>query len=219
MKPPNPLDRLILARKHSVEEWTLPALLGLCERPKPLSLEEARLMDFEDVVLVGSVRQTVRSSILMVDGTGIRNCIRVWKVEEQSSSVPDIPNSTVQFHLPQKLLTRAPTPNSPIPPPESVEPPVTEPAVIRSDPALAISRKSSKAASKAASKAESKAESKAASKAASKARAASKVATETTWGGLGSVPSVTGSTSGGGWGAATGNHNGTNSLDHAWGRV
>ena len=203
MKPPNPLDRLILARKHSVEEWTLPALLGLCERPKPLSLEEARLMDFEDVVLVGSVRQTVRSSILMVDGTGIRNCIRVWKVEEQSSSVPDIPNSTVQFHLPQKLLTRAPTPNSPIPPPESVEPPVTEPAVIRSDPALAISRKSSKAASKAASK----------------ARAASKVATETTWGGLGSVPSVTGSTSGGGWGAATGNHNGTNTLDHAWGRV
>ena len=203
MKPPNPLDRLILARKHSVEEWTLPALLGLCERPKPLSLEEARLMDFEDVVLVGSVRQTVRSSILMVDGTGIRNCIRVWKVEEQSSSVPDIPNSTVQFHLPQKLLTRAPTPNSPIPPPESVEPPVTEPAVIRSDPALAVSRKRSKAPSKAPSK----------------ARAASKVATETTWGGLGSVPSVTGSTSGGGWGAATGNHNGTNSLDHAWGRV
>ena len=203
MKPPNPLDRLILARKHSVEEWTLPALLGLCERPKPLSLEEARLMDFEDVVLVGSVRQTVRSSILVVDGTGIRNCIRVWKVEEQSSSVPDIPNSTVQFHLPQKLLTRAPTPNSPIPPPESVEPPVTEPAVIRSDPALAVSRKRSKAPSKAPSK----------------ARAASKVATETTWGGLGSVPSVTGSTSGGGWGAATGNHNGTNSLDHAWGRV
>ena len=86
MTPPNPLDRLILARKHAVEEWTLPALLGLCERPKPLSLEEARLMDFEDVVLVGSVRQTIRSSILMVDSLGIGNCIRGCKAASKAAT-------------------------------------------------------------------------------------------------------------------------------------
>jgi len=100
-KHPNPLDRLILARKHAVEEWTLPALLELCERPKPLSLEEARLMDFEDVVLVGSVRQAVRSSVLTVNGTGVGNCIRAWKGEEPCSSVPDTPKNAVQIHLPQ----------------------------------------------------------------------------------------------------------------------
>jgi hypothetical protein len=104
MKPPNPLDRLILARKHAVEEWTLPALLELCERPEPLSLKEARLMDFEDVVLVGSVRQTVRPSILTVDGTGIGNYVRAWwKSGKLSpcSSVPDSPNSPVQIPSPQ----------------------------------------------------------------------------------------------------------------------
>lgn len=78
-KPPNSLNRLLLARKHGVEQWILPALLELCQRPEPLSLEEARLMDFEDVVLVGSVRQTVRSATLMVRGAEIRNCIRALK--------------------------------------------------------------------------------------------------------------------------------------------
>jgi hypothetical protein len=92
MKPPNPLDRLLLARKHAVEQWILPALSELCERPEQLSLEEARLMDFEDVVLVGSVRQAVRSSTLAVGGTGIGDCIRAWKIGEPWSSVSDPDN-------------------------------------------------------------------------------------------------------------------------------
>jgi hypothetical protein len=104
IKPPNPLDRLILARKHAVEEWTLPALLDLCERPEPPSLEEARLMDFEDVVLVGSVRQAVRSSTLTADGTGIGNFVRAWKSGKPCSSVPDPPNNNpFQTHLPQSF--------------------------------------------------------------------------------------------------------------------
>ena len=99
--PPQPLDRLVLARKHAVEEWILRALLELCERPEPLNLEEARLMDFEDVVLVGSVRQTVRSSTLTVDATGIGNHVRAWKSEKPCSPVPDPSNNPVQAHLPQ----------------------------------------------------------------------------------------------------------------------
>jgi hypothetical protein len=103
IKPPTPLDRLILARKHAVEEWVLPALLELCERAEPLGLEEARLMDFEDVVLVGSVRQTVRSSKLTVDGTGIGMCVRAWekKSGRPCNSIPDTPNEPFQVHLPQ----------------------------------------------------------------------------------------------------------------------
>lgn len=103
MKPPTPLDRLILARKHAVDEWILPALLELCERPEPIDLEEARLMDFEDVVLVGSVRQTVRSSTLTVDGTGIGKYVRAWerKSGKPCGSTPDSPSNPFQNHLPQ----------------------------------------------------------------------------------------------------------------------
>ncbi len=90
---PDPLKTLLLARKHSVEEWILPALLELCKRPEPLILEEARLMDFEDVVLVESVRQAVRSSTLTVDGTGIRDHIRAWKDAVSLKSVPDPPKA------------------------------------------------------------------------------------------------------------------------------
>jgi hypothetical protein len=101
--PTDPRDRLILARKHAVEEWVLPALFKLCERPEPLGLEEARLMDFEDVVLVGSARQAVRSSILTVDSTGIAKWVRAWKSGEPlaCSLVQEPLNNPGQNHLPQ----------------------------------------------------------------------------------------------------------------------
>ena len=76
---PDPLQKLVLARKNDIDMWIQPALLELCLRPQPLSLEEARLMDFEDVILVGSVRQTARSSTLTVGGKGIMNCIQAWQ--------------------------------------------------------------------------------------------------------------------------------------------
>ncbi|KAI0002269.1 hypothetical protein BJV74DRAFT_818283 [Russula compacta] len=79
LKPPSPLQRLVLARKYAVEQWILPALEELCERPLPLTLDEARLLDFEDVVLVGSVREMVRSHTLTVRPPEIRNCIESWR--------------------------------------------------------------------------------------------------------------------------------------------
>ncbi|KAF8504648.1 hypothetical protein F5888DRAFT_1657393 [Russula emetica] len=88
IRPPDHLKKLLLARKNNIDMWIQPALLELCRRPQPLSLEEARLMDFEDVILVGSVRQTARSSTLTVDGTGIMNCIQAWQSREPWSSVP-----------------------------------------------------------------------------------------------------------------------------------
>ncbi|KAN0130788.1 hypothetical protein V8E53_011463, partial [Lactarius tabidus] len=57
--PPTPYDQLILARKYSVDNWILSALIALCERTAPLSLDEARGMDIEDVVLVATVREHI----------------------------------------------------------------------------------------------------------------------------------------------------------------
>jgi hypothetical protein len=87
IKPRDPLKKLLLARKNNIDVWIQPALSELCMRPQPLSLEEARLMEFEDVILVGSVRQTTRSYTLTVDGTGIMNCIQAWQSREPRSSV------------------------------------------------------------------------------------------------------------------------------------
>jgi hypothetical protein len=128
INPPNSLSRLLLARKHGVEQWILPALLELCQRPEPLSLEEARLMDFEDVVLVGSVRQTVRSNSLMVRGAEIRNCIRAWKRGEPWSPVPDPPDEPIGRTPTRQidLLEREAIPHPPVeetPPPTKEKPP------------------------------------------------------------------------------------------------
>jgi len=67
IEPPTPHDRLLLARKYSVDDWVVPALSAMCERMAPLTLSEARQMDIEDVILVSTVREDIRSHTLQVD--------------------------------------------------------------------------------------------------------------------------------------------------------
>ena len=71
IEPPTPLDRLLLARTYSVDDWVIPALSALCERTTPLTLSEARQMSIEDVVLVSTVREDTRSHDLQVDSAEI----------------------------------------------------------------------------------------------------------------------------------------------------
>ena len=64
IKPPTASDRLLLARTYAVDDWIVPALTALCERTASLSLDEARGMSMEDVVLVASVREDIRSKTI-----------------------------------------------------------------------------------------------------------------------------------------------------------
>jgi hypothetical protein len=67
IEPPTQHDRLLLARKYSVDDWVVPALSAMCERTAPLTLSEARQMDIEDVIVVSTVREDIRSRTLQVD--------------------------------------------------------------------------------------------------------------------------------------------------------
>jgi hypothetical protein len=71
IQPPTPHDRLILARTYSVDHWVIPALSALCEREAPLSLDEARRMNIEDVVLVATLREDIRSCNLQINAAEI----------------------------------------------------------------------------------------------------------------------------------------------------
>ena len=71
IQPPTPHDRLLLARTYSVDHWVIPALSALCEKRAPISLDEARQMNIEDVVLVATVREDIRNHALQVDAAEI----------------------------------------------------------------------------------------------------------------------------------------------------
>lgn len=75
INPPTPFDQLLLARAYSVDHWVLPSLSALCERTVPLSLNEARQMRIEDVVLISTVREDIRLHALQVDSHEIPRCI------------------------------------------------------------------------------------------------------------------------------------------------
>ena len=96
IKPPTPHDRLLLARTYVVDDWVVPALSALCERTTPLSLYEARQMSIEDVVLVSTVREDIRSHALRVDSAEI--LLRV-EAEQLGALGPEIP---IHLHFPKR---------------------------------------------------------------------------------------------------------------------
>jgi hypothetical protein len=91
LDPPTPLERLILGQKYGIDQWIPSALQELCERPQPLTPDEARLMDFEDVVLVGSVREKVRKQTLIVNSKRIEDCIEALRRGEPWERPSDVP--------------------------------------------------------------------------------------------------------------------------------
>jgi len=101
INPPTPHDLLLLARTYSVDEWVVPALSALCERTTPLSLSEARQMSIEDVVLVSTVREDIRSHALQVDSAEIP--LRV-EAEQLGALGLEIP---VHLHFPKSKALSA----------------------------------------------------------------------------------------------------------------
>ena len=88
IQPPTPHDRLLLARTYSVDHWVNPSLSALCERRAPLSLDEARQMNIEDVVLVATVREDIRSHALRVNAAEISCHVEAAQAEKLVYPVP-----------------------------------------------------------------------------------------------------------------------------------
>jgi hypothetical protein len=81
IKPPTAFDRLLLARIYSVDHWVLPALSALCKRKSPTSLKEAHQMSIEDIVVVATVREEIRSQKPFVDTAGLEHQIEAAQVK------------------------------------------------------------------------------------------------------------------------------------------
>jgi len=107
IEPPNAFEQLVIARNCGVDDWILPALSALCERRLPLSLEEARQMDIEDVVLIATVREEIRSNGLPIDTAGIPRHIERILSHAASEGIPpaNSENDAAATDSPDEVLT------------------------------------------------------------------------------------------------------------------
>ena len=100
-------DLILLARTDSVDHWVVPALSELCKRIAPLTLSEARQMDIEDVVLVVTVRETIRSRSFQVKAAEISRHI----VAAQAGILAGCEGLAVLLSIPQRgTSVSAPSP-------------------------------------------------------------------------------------------------------------
>ena len=89
IEPPTPHDRLLLARTYLVDNWVVPALSALCERPTPLTLSEAREMSIEDIVLMSTVREDIRGGTLQVNTAEISLRVEAEQLSTLGVEIPD----------------------------------------------------------------------------------------------------------------------------------
>ena len=122
LKPPTPHQRLILGRKYGIDQWILPALQELCERPRPLTRDEARLMDLDDIVLVGSVWEKVRTHAITANPTGIMDCIKAWGSGEPRELPAGVPTPMRTRRRPCAQPRTAAGMSPPIPPATTTTP-------------------------------------------------------------------------------------------------
>lgn len=61
-KPLPPIDKFVLASKYGIKKWMLPALLELAERARPISVEEGRLIGFENALKLAAVREELKTT-------------------------------------------------------------------------------------------------------------------------------------------------------------
>ncbi|KAH7910894.1 hypothetical protein BJ138DRAFT_1151832 [Hygrophoropsis aurantiaca] len=60
LPPLDPIRRIVLAKKHDVLEWLIPAYAALCRRVEPLTVSEAIEIGLETTVFLATAREKVR---------------------------------------------------------------------------------------------------------------------------------------------------------------
>jgi len=53
----DPVKQLVLVKEHSIDDWRIPAYAKLVERPDRLTLEEAKKLSLEDILVVTACRE------------------------------------------------------------------------------------------------------------------------------------------------------------------
>jgi len=56
----NAVDKLVAAKRYNIDEWLLPALLSLAQRPELISIEEGHRIGLETALKLASVREKLK---------------------------------------------------------------------------------------------------------------------------------------------------------------
>lgn len=95
IEPPNAFEQLVIVHSCRVDDWGFPVLSALCERRLPLSLEEARQMNIEPVVLIATGQEDICSKGLLIDAAEIPR--HVGRILAHAASEGVSPTNSDQF--------------------------------------------------------------------------------------------------------------------------
>ncbi|KAJ1305369.1 hypothetical protein OPQ81_000384 [Rhizoctonia solani] len=79
------VDKIVFAREFDIQDWLAPAHKNLCERPEPLTTEEARKLGVDSLLLISRMREQYRPP-KPADGPAMYFCTSCAGVSYMSGS-------------------------------------------------------------------------------------------------------------------------------------
>jgi hypothetical protein len=104
------VDKIALARAYGLDDWLLEAYISVCQRPEALSLEEARRLALEDVVLISQARQALRGGLqsATIPTSSIARILGLDVPTEDNSSLGTAPVSATPNVTPAEVAPPSP---------------------------------------------------------------------------------------------------------------
>ncbi|OCH86748.1 hypothetical protein OBBRIDRAFT_737453 [Obba rivulosa] len=83
--PLDPIERIILAEKHGIEQWLLPAYVAVCQRCHPLEDAEAEVLGVQTATRIARVRERILGEFI----AGLQRMLRQEDVGADAPKMDD----------------------------------------------------------------------------------------------------------------------------------
>jgi hypothetical protein len=104
-----PVEKIVLGRRHAIEDWLPPAYHALCIRQAPLSFEEGLRLGVAEVIRIAEARQLIRGNqTTFLPETSIRH------VEERLFGLSPVILDLPDYMVASPVRTQAPPQAAPL---------------------------------------------------------------------------------------------------------
>jgi hypothetical protein len=102
----SPIDKIVLGRKHNIEEWLGDAYEAVCVRDEPLTLEEGNRLGMEDVIKISATRQRIHQRPLPLQSAPFNSIRHIFGLEpiDVQEVIPHVLNEKESIGAPAVAL-------------------------------------------------------------------------------------------------------------------
>ncbi|KAF9239120.1 hypothetical protein BU15DRAFT_62137 [Melanogaster broomeanus] len=100
--PITPVDRIALATQYDIEDWMIPSINAMAQRPEPIGVEDVQRLGLDVALKIASVRERVSLRTVVVNGRAIKMELGVGPRDPTTKTLDFTSIICTTFNLPDR---------------------------------------------------------------------------------------------------------------------